>query len=84
MLTILNRKELITIASMRKLFRIREALAEAGISSHTKTHGILSGTANRSRGLPGLNQDAAYTYTIYVHRDDYHRAVQAIQPALRG
>ena len=83
MITIFNRKELITIASQKKFFRIREALANAGISSHVKTHGIMGSAANRSRGVPGLNHDAAYTYTVYVHRDDYHRAVQAIQPALR-
>ena len=83
MLTILNRKELITIASQRKFFRIREALANAGIASHIRTHGIMGAAANRSRGMPGLNHDAAYTYTVYVHREDYHRAVEAIQSALR-
>ena len=30
-----------------------------------------------------VNQDAAYTYTVYVRREDYHRAVEAIQSALR-
>ena len=83
MITIFNRQELITIASQQKFFRIREALANAGIASHTKTHGILGAAANRSRGMPGLNQDAAYTYTVYVRREDYHRAVNVIQSALR-
>jgi len=83
MITIFNRKELVTIASQQKLFRIRETLANAGIVSHTKTHGILGFAANRSRGVPCVNQDAAYTYTIYVHRDDYHRAVEAMRFALR-
>ena len=83
MLTIFNRKELITVSSMQKLFRIREALANAGIASQTRTHGILGAAANRSRGMPGLNHDAAYTYTVYVHREDYHRAVEAMQSALR-
>ena len=83
MITIFNRKELVTIASQQKLFRIREALANTGISSHIKTHGILGFAANRSRGVPCVNQDAAYTYTIFVHRDDYDRALAAIQPVLR-
>jgi len=83
MITIFNRQELITIASQQKFFRIREALANAGIESYTKTRGILGAAANRSRGMPGLNQDAAYTYTIYVRREEYHRAVEAMQPALR-
>jgi DNA mismatch repair protein MutL len=60
------------------------ALANAGIASHTKTYGILGAAANRSRGMPGLNQDAAYTYTIYVRKDDYSLAVAAIQTALRN
>ena len=83
MLTIFNRKELITIASQRKFFSVREALANAGIASYTKTHGIMGAAATRSRGMPGLNQDAAYTYTVYVHREDYHRAVEAMRSALR-
>ena len=83
MITIFNRKELITVASRQKFFRIREALAGAGIASQTRTHGILGAAANRSRGMPGLNQDAAYTYTVYVHRNDYHRAVEAMRSALR-
>ena len=85
MLNIFNRQELVTIASQQKFFRIREALANAGIASHTKTHGILGAAAHqRARGFtPPRVQDAAYTYTVYVRREDYHRAVNVIQSALR-
>lgn len=83
MLTIFNRKELITLISMQKMMHVREALSNAGIRSYTKTRGIGGLAANRSHGLPNIAYDAAYTYTIYVHRDDYDRAVRAIQPALQ-
>ena len=84
MLNIFNRQELITIASQQKFFRIREALANAGIASHTKTHGLGAAAHQRARGFtPPRVQDAALTYTIYVRREDCHRAVEAIQSALR-
>ena len=57
MITIFNRQELITIASQQKFFSIREALANAGIESYTKTHGILGAAANRSRGMPGRKRE---------------------------
>ncbi len=83
MITIFNRRELITTSSQQRFFRIREALSAAGIDSHTKTHGA-AGAAERARfGTAGLRQDAMYTYAIYVHQDDYNRAARAIQPALR-
>ena len=83
MLTIFNRKELITLVSMQKMMHVREALSNAGIPSHTKTKGMAGFAGNRRHGIPGINYDAAYTYTIYVHRTDYDRAMRTIQPALQ-
>ena len=83
MITIFNRKELITLVSMQKMMHVREALSNVGIRSYTKTKGMGGFAGNRRHGMPFVNYDAAYTYTIYVHRDDYNRAVQAIQPALQ-
>lgn len=83
MITIFNRRELITTSSQQRFFRIREALSAAGIDSHTKTHGA-AGAAERARfGTAVLRQDAMYTHAIYVHQDDYDRAARAIQPAFR-
>ena len=84
MITFFNRKELITLVSMQKLFHVREALANAGIESHVKSSGSMPLTADRNRGVPFVNQDSAYTYTIYVRKDDYSLAVAAIQTALRN
>ena len=84
MLTVFNRKELITLVSMQKLFHVREALSNAGIESYVKSSGAMPLTAGRKHGIPFVEQDSAYTYTIYVHKQDYERAVAAIQPALRN
>lgn len=84
MITIFNRKELIVLVSMQKLFHVREALANAGIESHVKSSGAMPFTAGRKHGIPMIDQDSAYTYTVYVHKEDYDRAVAAIQPALRN
>lgn len=84
MLTIFNRRELITVLSQQRLFRIREALSAAGIASHTKTRGAVRAAERARYGTAGLRQDAMYTYAVYVHKDDYDRAVRAIQPALRN
>ena len=84
MIIIFNRKELITLVSMQKMFRVREALSDAGIESHVKSSGAMAFTAGRKHGIPFVDQDSAYTYTIYVHKNDYDRAAAAIQPALRN
>ena len=84
MITIFNRKELIVLVSMQKLFHVREALANAGIESHVKSSGAMPFTAGRKHGIPMIDQDSAYTYTIYVHKENYDRAVAAIQSALRS
>ena len=83
MINIFNRRELITVISMEKLFHVKDALANAGIPCYTKTYGMASAASTRKHGAPFINQDAAYTYTIFVHRSDYDRAFLMIQPALR-
>ena len=83
MITMFNRKELIVLVSMEKLFHVRAALSGAGIESRVKSSGAAPFTAGRKHGIPFVEQDSAYTYTIYVRKDDYDRAVAAIQPALR-
>lgn len=79
MLTIFNRRELMTIPSQKKFFRIRETLAAAGIPSAVKTRGAARAAESARHGTPGLWQDALYTYTIYVHKDDYDRALAAVR-----
>lgn len=84
MITIFNRRELITVPSQKKFFQVREALSAAGIACCTRTRGAARAGERARYGAAGLRQDALYTYTIYVRKDDYDRAFAAIQPALRN
>ena len=84
MLTIFNRRELITVLSAQKLHQVREALSAAGIASMVKTRGAARAAERTRCGAMGLAPDALYTYTLYVRRDDYDRAAAAIRPALRN
>ncbi len=83
MLAVWNRIKLITLVSQRKYFRVKEALSAAGIAHCTRIHGMLSFDGRDRWMIPGMNRDAMGTYTIYVHRDDQHRALQAVEQALR-
>ena len=83
MITVFNRKELMLVSSVKRLYAVQAALDAAGIGCHTKSATPLGRAGGRGRGLPFQNPDAAHDYKIYVRRDDYDRAMAAIQPALR-
>ena len=83
MVTIFNRKELITVLSDQKLYRLQDALSSAAIPFQVKSS-IPPTNSGRYHGTPCINQDAAHPCVIYVKKTDYERARAAIQPALRG
>lgn len=79
MLTVFNRKELLTTWSMEEQIRVREVLAKNGIDYRIRTVNpsarSTAASSGRSRmGSCGVNSDCAYQYYIYVHRRDYDRA----------
>ena len=80
MLTIFNRRELLTTCSMKEQNRVRDILAQNGIDYRVKAvnpsaRSPFAGTSGRSRrGSLGINMDCAYQYYIYVHKKDYARA----------
>jgi len=84
MITVLNRKDLITVASQEKLFRVREALSSAGIPCTVKLRGVAPAAERARYGTAGIRQDDLYSYTIYVARTDYDRAAAAIRTAVRN
>ncbi|MEA5042007.1 MAG: hypothetical protein VB053_05635 [Oscillibacter ruminantium] len=84
MITIFNRRELITLASAQKYYHVREALTATGIPSAVKVRGAARAAERARYGIAGAQTDTMYTYTIYVHRDDYERAASAMQTALRN
>ncbi len=81
MIHILNRKELTTVFSDQKLYRIQSALSSAGISYQVK-NSISPFNAGRYHGTPFINSDASHPCVIYVKSSDYERARTAIQSVL--
>ena len=77
MLTIFNRRELITIADTGKYMNICQLLETEGIPRSTKF--LSGGGMGHRRSSFGYHQPL---YRIYVHRDDYERAFHMMQPAL--
>ena len=82
-MTLFNRRELFTALNTELLFRVRNALAEAGLASTVRTAGLMDAAASRGRGVPGIRQDHLYQYQIYVHKQDYDRAYAVLQACLR-
>ena len=75
MLTLFNRRELITTFSMDAQTRVRDILSQNGIDYRVKTNSHPSGMYTRGRtGSYGQNPEFACQYTIYVHRNDYEKA----------
>ena len=79
MIHLFNRKELTVVLSDQRLFRLTEALANAGIPYQTRRKGASVFTADRYRGMPFVNSDVSHQYSIYVNQSDYDRAKAAIQ-----
>lgn len=82
MITILNRKELLVTMDMKKQAAVIDALSANNISYIIKTTNITNSQAVGShrgyQGSYGVNQDYAYEYKIYVHKNDYDKAVGLI------
>ena len=79
MLTIFNRRELITIEDTGKYMNICQLLEAEHIPRSTKFIG--GGGMARRGSSHGYHQPL---YRIYVHQNDYDRAVAVMQPALRN
>lgn len=84
MLTVFNRRELITVLSAQQLHGIQTALTEAEIPFHTAVLNQGAPFRTRGRTTPFMKFDYLNQYRIYVHINDYDRAVAAIQSVLRG
>ena len=79
MLTIFNRRELLTTFSLEEQDRVRDILAQNGNDYRIKTVNPAArstvGASGRSRtGSFGVNPDCAYQYYIYVRACDLERA----------
>ena len=76
MLTVFNRRELLTTFSMEEQNRVRDILAKNHIDYRVKTENPSArstfGSSGRGRtGSFGIDMNCAYQYSIYVHKKDY-------------
>ena len=82
MLTVFNRRKLVMVPSQQRYFQLKQLLQSAGISCATKMREPLENVGKAHYRVDAPQEDDLYRYTIYVHRDDYDRALAAIRPAL--
>jgi hypothetical protein len=61
---------------LSELNRAKSALSSNGIAYTVRTNSMTN--TGRTHGAPGIRASAAYSYRIYVHRDDYGRAKRII------
>lgn len=79
MLTLFNRKELLTTCSMEEQARVRDTLAKHNIDYRVKAvnpsaRATFADSGRGRMGSFGVKADCAYQYYIYVHKHDYDRA----------
>lgn len=68
-----NRKEIRITRELNTMNKIRDILSINGIEHITKTNSITN--IGRQHGIPNIKSDYAYEYRIYVHKDDYEKAM---------
>ena len=83
MITIFNRKELLVTMDIKKQASIRGILSANKIPYITKTTNVMDpqafGSHRGHQGSLGVNQNYSYEYKIYVHKNDYDKAVGVIR-----
>ena len=79
MITILNRKEVITTYDVEEYANARDDLKEAGIEFKIRTKRTsYSSVRSMGRGISAPKKHDGLEYTIYVKEEDYSRAVHII------
>ena len=83
MITVFNRKELLITMDINKQADVRNILSANGIPYVIKTTNLQSSQfagSNRGRiGTFGVDQNFSYEYKIFVHKNDYGKAVGLIK-----
>lgn len=84
MITIFNRKELLTTFDISVQAQVTDTLCVNNIDYNTKVFNMQSGgsmrnrTGGRATGTFGINHDYSYQYTVYVKKCDYEKACYVI------
>lgn len=83
MITVFNRKELLVTLDMKRQADICEILSVKGIEYAVKTTNLQSsapaGGQRACTGNYGIDQKYSYEYKIYVHKEDFDRALSLIR-----
>lgn len=80
MITIFNRKEVCLTFDMKRQAEIRNILQGAGIDYSVKVINRTVGAVTRVyTGSFGTDSSIEYEYHIFVHKDDYEKALQLIR-----
>lgn len=83
MITIFTRKELLITMDIKRYGDVRNILSSNGIAYTVKVTNRQTASAidsSRARyGSFGINQNFAYEYKIYVHKNDYDNALRLIR-----
>ena len=83
MITIFNRKELLITLDLKRYNAVCDILSANGIAYTVKTTNrqtsALIGSSRARSGSFGINQNLAYEYKIYVHKNDYDNALRLIR-----
>ena len=79
MVTIFNRKEVITTYDVEEYANARDDLKEAGIEFKIRTKRTsYSSVRSMGRGISASRKHDGLEYTLYVKEEDYSRAVHII------
>ena len=79
MITIFNRKEVITTYDVEEYANARDDLKEAGIEFKIRSKRTSYSSVSRmGRGILASQKHNGLEYTIYVKEEDYSRAVHII------
>jgi len=79
MITIFNRRELLTTYEMNEQARVRELLSNNKIDYQVKTVNHMSSAIARSHmGSAGQKMEHTYQYIIYVRKEEYDKAAKII------
>ena len=80
MLTMFNRRERHMTYDMNDRIRVCDILRANGVDYRLKTTNTTASALGGRRGgsTLGVDMDYAYEYKIYVHKNDYERALHLI------
>ena len=74
-INIFNRREITVTRDINEINRITGCLVSSNIGYTTRTNSMTN--PGRSHGIPDIRADAAYETRIYVHKDDFDKAIHS-------